>query len=190
MQETSNRNSSRTFRSLTSKTALAITLAIAGIGIAAAPAAQAAPNSNNTADTPANVVAHVQLAGGPVTHMLLLKKSGREYLVLGLDSSAHAITLDVSEPSQPRSLEPTAAIVGATASELKVVADTLTLFGTSDAQSALSVGPREIRSLPGVTAFLKDKAHGLIYVTNGSGLWIVKTKRQADDEAQFYGYVN
>jgi hypothetical protein len=35
-----------------------------------------------------------------------------------------------------------------------------------------------------------DNAHGLIYAANNDGLWIVKTKRQADDEAQYYGSGN
>lgn len=190
MQETLNNNSSQSLRRFTTKTALAITLAIAAVSITAAPSAQAAPNSNKNTDGPANVVAHVEVAGAPVTRMLLLKKSGKLYLVLGLDSAAHAVAVDVSEPSQPRTLDTVAGAAGAPASELKVVADTLTLFGASTAESAVSAAPKEIRALPGVTAFVKDKAHGLIYATNPAGLWIVKTKRLADDEAQFYGYAN
>jgi hypothetical protein len=190
LQETPNDNSSRSFRRSATKTALAITLAIAAMSITATPSAQAAPNSNKNTDGPANVVAHIELSGGPVTRMLLLKKSGKEYLVLGLDSAAHAVAVDVSEPSQPRTLDAVAGAAGAPATELKVVADTLTIFGTSDAESGAFAAPKEIRTLPGVTAFLKDKVHGLIYATNSAGLWIVKTKRQADDEAQFYGYAN
>lgn len=189
MRETSNRNS-QSFRHFTIKTAFAITLAMAAMSITATPAAEAAPNSNKNSDGQANVVAHVEIAGGPVTRMLLLKKNGKEFLVLGLDSAAHAVAVDVSEPSQPRTLDTVAGAAGAPAAELKVVADTLTLFGTSAAESVASAAPKEIRALPDVTAFVKDKAHGLIYAANAAGLWIVKTKRQADDEAQFYGYAN
>jgi len=155
-------------------------IAIVAIGIAAAPSVQAKPNSKNTASNPANVVAHVELSGGPATRMLLVKKNGKEYLLLGLDSSSHVAILDVSEPSQPRSMDAVAGAAGARVTELKIVADTLTLFGTSDTESAASAGPKEIRSLYGVTVFVQDKAHGLIYVTNGDGLWIVKTKQKAD----------
>ena len=64
-------------------------IAVAAIGIAAAgPAIQAKPNPNKGEDKPANVVAHVQLSGGPVTRMLLLKKEGKEYLLVGLNSTA------------------------------------------------------------------------------------------------------
>ena len=162
-------------------------IAIVAIGIAAAPALHAKPNSNKMSDKPANVVAHVELSGGPTTRMLLVRKNGKEYLLLGLDSSSHIAVLDVTQPSRPRTVETAAGAAGAPATELKVIADTLTLFGTSDTESAASAGPKEIRSLPGVTAFVKDKAHGLIYVTNGDGLWILQTKERADDEAQFYG---
>ena len=161
------------------RAAIAIVLA----GIVAAPAVQAKASSQTTSGTPANVVAHVELSGGPANRMLLVKKNGKEYLLLGLDCSSHVAVLDVTQPSQPRTVETSAGAAGAPVTELKVIADTLTLFGTSDAESA---GPKEIRSLSGVTAFVKDKARGLIYVTNGDGLWILKTKERADDEAPSY----
>jgi hypothetical protein len=160
-------------------------VAIVATGIAATPSVHAKPNPKTTAGNPANMVAHVELSGGPATRMLLVKKNGKEYLLLGLDSSSHVAIVDVSEPSQPRTMT-VAGASGATATELKVVAETLRLFATSEAESAASAGPKEIRNLSGVTAYVKDKAHGLIYVTNGDGLWILKTKEQADNEAQFY----
>ena len=161
-------------------------IAILALGIVGAPAVHAKPNSKNTAGNPANVVAHVELSDGPAIRMLLVKKNGKEYLVLGLDSSSHVAILDVSEPSKPRTVDTVAGAAGVPAAELIVVADTLTLFGTSAAESAASAGPKELRSLSGVTAFVKDRAHGLIYATNGDGLWILKTKERADDEAQYY----
>jgi hypothetical protein len=166
-----------------------VAIAIVAIVIAAAPAVHANPNSKRTAGNPATVVAHVELSGGPVIRMLLVKKNSKEYLLLGLDSSSHVAVLDVSKPGQPRRVDTAAVAAGAPAAELKVVADTLTLFGTSDAEAAASSGPKEIRSLSGVTAFINDKAHGLIYVTNGDGLWIVKTKQTADADAapDYYG---
>ena len=39
-----------------------------------------------------------------------------------------------------------------------------------------------------MTAFVKDKARGLLYVTNGDGLWIIKTKQQVDTEAAYDNY--
>ena len=158
-------------------------IAIVATGIAAVPSVQAKPNSRTTASNPANVVAHVGLSGGPATQMLLVKRNRKEYLLLGFDSSSRVATLDVSKPSQPRTMGTVAGAAGAPVTELKVVADTVTLFGRSDAESAASAGPEEIRSLSGVTAYVTDKAHGLIYVTNGDGLWILKTKQKDDADA-------
>jgi len=166
-------------------------LAIVAIGIAAAPSVHAKSNSNKTAAQPENVVAHVDISGGPVTRMLLVKNKGKEYLLLGLNSSTGVALLDVTKPGEAHTIDIAAGAAGESATELKVVAGTLTLFGTSDAQSAASPEPREIRVLSGVTAFLKDKTHGLIYATNGDGLWIVKTPQRADADAQrdYYTYV-
>jgi hypothetical protein len=162
--------------------------AIVATGIAATPSVHAKPQSKTTAGNPANVVAHVELSGGPATRMLLVKKNGKEYLLLGLDSSSNVPILDVSEPSQPLTMDAVAGATGAPATELKVVAQTLRLFATSEAEWTASAGPKEIRSLSGVTAYAKDKAHGLIYVSNGDGLWILKTKQQADTDAAHESY--
>jgi hypothetical protein len=154
-------------------------IAIAAIGVAAVGSAvQAQPNS----DKPANVVAHVQLSGGPVTRMLLVKKEGKEYLLVGLNSTAGVAVFDVSDPGQPRTIDTTSGAGRAPSAEVKVVADTLTLFGSSDAGTASSANSKEMRSFSGVTASMKDKVRGLIYVTNSDGLWIVKTKQKVEQE--------
>ena len=166
-------------------------IAIVAIGVAAAgPAVNATANSNKAADKPINVVAHVQLPAGPVTQMLLVKKNGKEYLLLGLGSSTSVAVLDVSHPGQPLTINIAIAAKagGAASAEVKVVADNLTLFGTSGAGTASGANPKEIRSLSGVTAFITDKARGLIYVTNGDGLWIVKAKQQVETDAALDNY--
>jgi hypothetical protein len=186
-------NTSRTFRRFTTKTALAMTLAIAAMGITAtltAGAAQAGGNSSKNTDGPANLVGHVTLTGGNVTRMLLVKRNGKEYLVLGLDSSAQVAMVDVSDPRHPQSQDAAAPAPGKRSTELNVVADTLTVFGKSETATPASADPKEIRSLSGVTSFLVDNAHGMIYAANNDGLWIVKTKRQAAEDAQpdyYYG---
>ncbi len=177
----------KSVKTKSSQVLLRAAIAVVALGITAVPAAHAKPNSNDSVGKPANVVAHLELAGGPATRMLLVKKNGKEYLLLGIDSSSHVAILDVSEASRPHALDTVAGATGAPATELKLVADTLMLFGTSDAESAASSGPKELRSLSGVTAYVKDRAHGLIYATNGDGLWILKTRERADDEAQYYG---
>src|SRR5580698_523934 len=184
-------NTSQAYRRFTAKTALAITLAITAMGIGAtltAGTAQAAGNSSKNTDTPANLVGHVAVTGGNVTRMLLMKRNGKEYLAFGLDSSAQAAMVDVSDPRRPQILDSTAPATGKPTAEVRVIADTLSVFGKSETATPASADPKEIRTLSGVTTFLIDNAHGLIYAANNDGLWIVKTKRQADDEAQFYGY--
>jgi len=164
-----------------------VAVAIFAIGFGVTPAVYAGPHAKDQAGTPANVVAHVELSSASVTQMMLVKKNGDQYLLLGLDSSTVAI-MDVSEPSRPRRIATATGAAGPPAAELKLVADTLTVFGTSDADSAASAIPKEIRNLSGVTAFIRDKTHGLIYAANRDGLWIVKTRGQAaQDDADSGG---
>jgi hypothetical protein len=187
----SNSNTWKNIRRFTAKTALAMTLAITAMGIAAtltAGTAQAGGNSSKNTESPANLVGHVTITGN-VTRMLLVKRNGKEYLMLGLDSSAQVAMLDVSDPRRPQSMAPGAPAPGKPSTEINVVADTLTAFGKSETATPASADPKEIRSLNGVTSFLVDNAHGLIYAANNDGLWIVKTKRQAADDARpdYYG---
>ncbi len=156
-------------------------VAMLAIGIAAGSAVHAKPKPKKMADKPANVVAHVQLSGGPVTRMLLVKEEGKEFLLLGLDSSSNVAIVDVTEPAHAHIIETSA---GAPAAELRVVAGALTAFGTSEGQMAAASEPKEIRSFSGVTTFINDN-HGLIYLVKGDGLWIVKTKQRAAADADF-----
>ena len=158
-------------------------IAVAAVGIAAASTVQAKPNPNKGDDKAANIVAHVQLSGGPVTRMLLVKKDGKEYLLVGLNSTEGVAVFDVSNPDRPRTIDTNSSASGAPSAEVKVVADTLTLFGSSDAGTSSAANSKDMRSFSGVTASMKDKARGLIYVTNGDGLWIVKSKQRGEEEA-------
>jgi hypothetical protein len=188
MQKTVISNSSHNFRRFTSKTALAITLAMAAATIATTPAAHAGGKSGKNSDGPANLVSHVALTGGNATRMLLVERNGKEYLVLGLDSSAQVTMVDVSDPRRPHTLDSAAPAPGKPDAEINIVADTLSVFGKSDAATP-AADLKELRNISGVTAFVTDAAHGLIYASNNDGLWIVKTKRHASEDARpdFYG---
>jgi hypothetical protein len=188
MQETLISNASHNVRSIGTRTTLAMALAIIAMGIAATPAARAAGNSSNSSDAPANIVSHVTLTDGKVTRMLLVKRNGKEYLALGLDSSAPVALVDVTDPRRPHALDSAAPAPGKRDAEINVLADTLTVFGKSDAATPASADPKELRSFSGVTAFVIDAAHGLIYAANNDGLWIVKTKRQAVEDARADNY--
>ena len=119
---------------------------------------------------------------------LLVKRNGKEYLALGLDSSAQVAIVDVSDSRRPHALDSAAPAPGKPGAEINVLADNLSLFGKSDAAAPASPDPKELRSFSGVTAFVIDAAHGLIYATNNDGLWIVKTSRQAADDARADNY--
>jgi hypothetical protein len=189
MQETVISNSAKTFHRFTRKSALAITLAMVAATIATTPTARAAGNSGKNTDDPANLVSHVALAGGNVSRMLLVKRNGKEYVVLGLDSSERVTLVDVSDPRRPHPLDSAAAAAGKPGAELNLVADTLRVFGKSDGATPASADPKELHNISGVTAFVIDAAHGLIYAASNEGLWIVKTTRQANEDARpdYYG---
>ena len=188
MQETLISNASHNFRAICTRTALAMALAIAAMGIAATPAVQAAGNSSKNTDAPPNIVSHVTLTDGKVTRMLLVKRNGKEYLALGLDSSAQVAIVDVSDSRRPHALDAAAPAPGKPGAEINVLADNLSVFGKSDAATPASADPKELRSFSGVTAFVIDAAHGLIYAANNDGLWIVKTNRQAVEDARADNY--
>jgi hypothetical protein len=165
-------------------------VAMFAIGIALATTVHANPKPNKDAgNTPANVAAHLELSGGSVTRMLLVKKNNKEYLLLGFDSASPVALFDVSDPSLPRSVDAAAEASGKPATELKILADTLTVFGASTAETPASSEPKEIRSLSGVTQFIKDKSRGLVYVVKGDGLWILKTKQRAEVDTPYPDYM-
>ena len=81
-------------------------VAIFAIGIALATTVHANAKPNKDAgNTPANVVAHLELSGGSVSRMLLIKKNNKEYLLLGFNSSSPVAVFDVSDPGQPRTID-------------------------------------------------------------------------------------
>ena len=161
--------------------------------IAAASAVYAKANANDSADNPVRVVAHIQLSGGSVTRMLLVKEAGKQYLLLGLDSSSNVAIVDVSKPARARVIETSAGAMRAPAAETKLVAGALTEFRTLEAEHAISSGSKEIDGFSGVTSSIKGE-HGLIYLANSDGLWIVKATKQrsesefnADPDANYDG---
>jgi hypothetical protein len=167
-----------------------VAMAMVAIGIAAAPAVHAKSNPKRTTGNPANVVAHVELSGGSVTRMQLVKSNGKEFLLLGFDSSLHIAVLDVSEPRRPRTVETAAGAPERPDTDLKTGTDNSTLSRASDPETTASSIPKEIRNLSGVTAFTKERAHGFIYATNGDGLWILKTNQRAKADASLINYAN
>jgi hypothetical protein len=174
------------------------------IGIAAAPSMFAKPKEKKAEASNMGVIAHVQLDGGTATRMVLMEKNGKEYLYLGLASSSGVCVFDVTTPAAPRKLERFAGASGVQADEFQLVGDTLAVsshsgeptIGSADA-AARSVtilnmtdptNPQPIQTFSNVTSVVTDNARGVIYLSNGEGLWVVQAKQmQKADTTSLYG---
>ncbi|MGB8541496.1 MAG: hypothetical protein WCD49_07650 [Candidatus Acidiferrales bacterium] len=77
-------------------------VAFLGLGIAVAPSMFAKPKEKKAPASNLGVIAHVQLDGGAVTHMVLMEKNGKEYLYLGLASSSGVCVFDITTPAAPK----------------------------------------------------------------------------------------
>src|SRR6202050_1524418 len=170
-----------------------VAFAFLALGIAVAPSMFAEPKEKKTAVSNLGVVAHVQLDGGSATHMVLMQKNGKEYLYLGLASSTGVCVFDVTTPAAPRKLERFAGAGGAQAADFQLVGDTLAVSSRSGEATSGSPdsAPRSvtilnmtdptnlqsIQTFAGVTSVVADNTRGLIYLSNGEGLWIVQAKQ-------------
>jgi hypothetical protein len=174
------------------------------IGIAAAPSMFAKPKEKKAEASNLGVIAHVQLDGGTATRMVLMEKNGKEYLYLGLASSSGVCVFDVTTPAAPRKLERFAGASGAQADEFQLVGDTLAVssrsgeptIGSADAaRRSVTIlnmtdptNPQPIQTFSDVTSIVTDNARGVIYLSNGEGLWVVQAKQmQKADTTSLYG---
>jgi hypothetical protein len=170
------------------------------IGIFGAPSMFAKPKEKKTAVSHLSVIAHVQLDGGAATHMVLMKKNGKEYLYLGLASSSSVCVFDVTTPAAPHKLERFAGVAGAEAANFQLVGDTLAVSSPSGEATSGSpdaarrsvtilnltdpTNPQSIQTFVGVTSVVGDDARGLIYLSNDEGLWIVQAKQPRKTETE------
>jgi hypothetical protein len=167
------------------------------IGISAAPSILAAPKAKKAVVSNLGVIAHLQLDGGTATRMLLVQKDGKQYLYVGLSSSSGVCIFDVTKPADPRKVEKFAGAGGAQA-DFQLVGDTLAVTSRAGEAAASSsnvpprsvtilnmsdpANPRQIQTFADVTSVVADDARGLIYLSNGEGLWVVQAKQPAKAE--------
>jgi|ERR1700677_4867796 hypothetical protein len=167
------------------------------IGIAAAPSIFAKPKAKKAVVSNLGVIAHLQLDGGTATRMLLVQKDGKEYLYVGLSSSSGVCIFDVTKPADPRKVEKFAGAGGAQA-DFQLVGDTLAVTSRAGEAAAISsnvpprsvtilnmsdpANPQQIQTFADVTSVVADDARGLIYLSNGEGLWVVQAKQPAKAE--------
>jgi hypothetical protein len=146
-------------------------------------------------DVPATVIAHLPLPHATGNQMLLQKENGKSYLYVQQASKQGFMIVDVTDPELPHVLKRTAESVQATAGTLEMVSPDVaiaaapekrptTLTSSNRPTETVRVldmsdprNPKAIEEFTGVTSFLPDGGHGLIYLTNNEGLWILRYSR-------------
>jgi hypothetical protein len=146
-------------------------------------------------DVPATVIAHVSLPQPTGTQMLLQKENGKHYLYVQQASKQGFMVVDVTKPDKPNLLKKTAGENQATAGNLQMVSPDVaiaeapekkpsTLTSSNHPSETVRIldlsdprNPKTLQQFNGVTSLLPDGAHGLIYLTNNEGLWILRYNR-------------
>ena len=148
-------------------------------------------------DVPATVIAHVLLPQATGNQMLLQKENGRSYLYVQQASKQGFMVVDVTKPEQPNLLKRTAESNHATAGNLAMVSPDVaiaeaperkptTLTSSNHPTETVRVldlsdprNPKTLQEFKAVTSLLPDGNHGLIFLTNNEGLWVLRYRRPA-----------
>jgi hypothetical protein len=148
-------------------------------------------------DVPATVIAHLPLPQATGNQMLLQREDGKNYLYVQQASKQGFMVVDVSRPEKPTLLKRTAQPNQATSGNLEMVSPEVaiaqspdrtpgTLTSTNRPTETVRVldladprNPKTLQEFSGVTSLLPDGGHGLIYLTNNDGLWILRYNRPA-----------
>jgi len=143
-------------------------------------------------DVPATVIAHLPLPQATGSQMLLQKEKGKQYLYVQQAAKQGFMIVDVSKPEEPSLLKRTAEANQATAGNLDIVSHDVaiaeapertptTLSSSSHPTETVRVldlsdpiNPKTLETFNKVTGLLPDGGHGLIYLTNNDGLWILR----------------
>jgi hypothetical protein len=148
-------------------------------------------------DLPATVVAHLSLPQATGSQMFLQKHDSKQYLYVQQASKQGYMIVDVTKVERPSLLKRSAESNQATAGNLEMVSpdvaiaeapektpstlsssnrptETVRVLDLSDPQN-----PKTLETFNKVTSLLPDGNHGLIYLTNNDGLWILRYNRPA-----------
>jgi len=146
-------------------------------------------------DVPATVIAHLPLPQAPGSQMLLQKESGKQYLYVQQVGKQGFMIVDVTKPEKPNLLKRTAESNQSTAGNLQMVSPDVaiaeapektptTLTSSNRPTETVRVldlsdprNPKTLETFNKVTSILPDGGHGLIYLTNNEGLWILRYNR-------------
>jgi len=165
---------------------LAVSLLIAAIP------ANANEKAAKSTDVSATVLAHLPLPHATGSQMLLQRQNGKKYLYVQQAGKQGFMVVDVTKPEMPALLRREAGSNQSTSGNLDMVApdiaiaeapektpttlssnnrptETVRLLDLSDPNS-----PKTLETFDRVTSLLPDGGHGLIYLTNDEGLYILK----------------
>jgi hypothetical protein len=148
-------------------------------------------------DLPATVVAHLPLPLATGNQMLLQKEEGKQYLYVQQASKQGFMVVDVTKPDRPTLLKRTAEANPSTAGNLQMVTPNVAIAEAPEKKATTLTSsnrptetvrildladprnPKTLQEFNGVTSLLPDGGHGLIYLTNTEGLWVLRYSRPA-----------
>jgi hypothetical protein len=163
------------------------------IGLASA-SGQPAPKPT---DVPATIIAHLPLPQATGSQMLLQKENAKQYLYIQQAAKQGFMIVDVTRPEKPSLLKRTAESNQSTAGNLEMVSPDVaiaeapektptTLTSSNRPTETVRVldlsdprNPKTLETFNKVASILPDGGHGLIYLTNNEGLWILRYNRPA-----------
>jgi hypothetical protein len=146
-------------------------------------------------EVPARVIAHLPLPQSTGSEMLLQKENGKNYLYVQQATKQGFMIVDVTKPENPSLLRRTAESNPATAGNLQMVSPDVAIVAAPEKKSTALTSsnhptqtvrivdlsdprnPKTLQEFSGVTSLLPDGGHGLIYLTNNQGLWILRYNR-------------
>ncbi len=148
-------------------------------------------------DVPATVIAHLALPQATGNQMLLQKENGKQYLYVQQAGKQGFMIVDVSAPERPNLLKRTAESNQSTSGNLQIVSPDVaiaeapektptTITSSNHPTETVRVldlsnprNPKTLETFNKVTSVLPDGGHGLIYLTNNDGLWVLRYTRPA-----------
>jgi hypothetical protein len=178
-----------------SKTILPYLIVALLASITEAPEARAKDESPKPTDVPARVIAHLPLPQATGNEMLLQKENGKNYLYVQQAAKQGFMIVDVTKPDKPNLLRRTAEPNPATAGNLQMVSPDVAIVAEPEKKSTTLTSskhptqtvrivdlsdprnPKTLQEFSEVTSYLPDGGHGLIYLTNNEGLWILRYNR-------------
>jgi hypothetical protein len=152
-------------------------------------------SASKPTDVPATVIAHLSLPQATGPQMLLQRDNGRHYLYIQQATKQGFMVVDVSKPDRPNLLMRTAEASRSTAGNMEMVSSDVaiaeapektptTLTNSNHPTETVRVldlsdprNPKTLETFNKVTSILPDGSHGLIYLTNDEGLWVLKYSR-------------